>query len=320
MTDDGLELPVVDVTHEAFSHHPGAAEFDTIADATFRAFDRWQRMPAPVRWMLSRNSVTLRHLEAAQGGFVSGTATYLFKLGPENLGRYASRVDRHLNAALTPVCVRLRLRAVARLLADALAAPLATRRGPLWLANIGGGTGIDSLNALIVLEKKHPDLVRGRPVTVVVLDCDDAGPRFGAQALAALTAEGGPLSSLDARFHHVLYDWSDVRVLSDTLAAVDAEAVLACSSEGGLFEYGRDEDIVSNLRVLREGGPADAVVVGSLLLDGPIPARIRANGRMPSWRQFPLAEFDRLIVPTGWRRSRVMGDNPLYNTFALEKR
>lgn len=319
MTDDGLELPVVDVTHEAFSHHPSAADFDAIADATFRAFARWERMPAPVRWILSRNSLTLRQLAQAKGSFVSGTATYLFKLGPENLGRYASRVDRHLNAALTPVAVRLRLRSVARLLADALAAPLAARRGPLWLANIGGGTGIDSLNALIVLAKEHPDLLRGRPITVMVLDCDVAGPRFGTRALAALTSAAGPLHDLEARFNRIQYDWSNVDALSDMLAAIDASAVFACSSEGGLFEYGRDQDIVSNLRVLHGAGPADAVVVGSLLMDGPIPARIRANGRMPSWRQFPLDKFDCLITATGWRRSGVTSDNPLYHTFTLKK-
>jgi hypothetical protein len=317
MTDEGLELAVVDLTIPAFACNPGEAELAAIADATFRGFERWARTPSLVRWFLARRSLTHRLLAAARGSFVSGTATYLFKLGPGNLPPSATSIDRHLNAALSPVCVRLRLQAMARQLAAALAAPLATRCGPLCLLNIGGGTGIDSLNALLLLHREHGDLLAGRTTTILVLDCDDAGPRFGARLLDALLADSGPLHGLAATFSHVPYNWSDVSTLQQVLAGLDPGAVVGCSSEGGLFEYGRDVDITANLRVLCDCGPGDVAVVGSLLKDGPTPTRMKESARMPLWRQFTRDEFARVIVPAGWTIARESEGNPLYDVFTL---
>jgi hypothetical protein len=318
-TDEGLEFPVVDVTHPAFACDPTPAELDALADATFRAFEKWERLPAPLRWWLSRRSVILPLMGSARGGFVSGTATYLFKLGPENLGAYATRIDRHLNAGLSPVAVRLRLRAMVRQLADALAARLAASDDPVSLLNIGGGTAIDSLNALIALRRDRPALLMGRPVSVHVLDCDEAGPHFGARALAALLSEGAPLDGLTVTLQHVPYDWSHAATLREVLAGFDRASIAGCSSEGGLFEYGCDEDIVSNLQVLHDCGPTDLVVVGSVLRDGPTPARMRANAGMPSWRPFTLPALGALVAPAGWRIVQANEDNPLYATFTLGK-
>jgi len=319
-TDDGMELPVVDVTNAAFACEATAAELEALAETTFRAFDRWARFPVFVqRWML-RRSLTARFSEAARTSFMSGMATYIFKLGPANLGPWATGIDRHLSMALSPVCVRLRLRAMARLLADGLAMPLATRGGPLSLLNIAGGTAIDSLNALILLQKESPHLLAGRRVSVTVLDGDHAGPHFGERALGALLAAGGPLHGVDARFEHVPYDWSTPSAgLGPTLAALDRTGVAACSSEGGLFEYGRDEDVLANLRVLRECGPADLTVVGSILRDGPTATRMWRNAKIPLWRQFAMGPFVDLVRSAGWSVTRVVDDNPLYASLVLTR-
>jgi hypothetical protein len=43
--------------------------------------------------------------------------------------------------------------------------------------------------------------------------------------------------------------------------STDAHSIAACSSEGGLFEYGDDEAVTANLAALREILPADACAI-----------------------------------------------------------
>ncbi len=123
---------------------------------------------------------------------------------------------------------------------------------------------MDSLNALILLNRDHPQLLR-RPIAVHVLDGDDAGPFFGANALAALQAEGGPLTEVDIVFKHEIYNWNEPAPLGDLIRdLISHDAIVAASSEGGLFEYGSDEAIVANLRALRTDGEGVRLVAGSV--------------------------------------------------------
>ena len=92
---------------------------------------------------------------------------------------------------------------------------------------------------------------------------DEAGPFFGANALTALMAEGAPLAGLDIAFEHRIYDWNKPAALEQLLRELTASAaIVAASSEGGLFEYGSDEAIVANLQALRAGGAR--LVAGSV--------------------------------------------------------
>lgn len=85
-----------------------------------------------------------------------------------------------------------------------------------------------------------------------MLDLDEAGPAFGQTALAALSAEGRPLRGSDIVFRHFRYDGAQVESLKGALTeAQDPGALVICSSEGGLSEYGSDDEITSNLAVLR---------------------------------------------------------------------
>ena len=88
-----------------------------------------------------------------------------------------------------------------------------------------------------------------------MLDLQTDGPAFGANALAALKQADGPLHGLAVEFDHRPYDWNEPAVLVQTVAKSRAVgAIVAASSEGGLFEYGSDEAIVANLRGLSAGG------------------------------------------------------------------
>jgi hypothetical protein len=132
--------------------------------------------------------------------------------------------------------------------------PAMTTERPLHLINIAGGPAIDSMNTLMTLHRRDGDLLR-RPIVIHVLDQDDAGPFFGRNALAALTKDGGPLNGLDIAFDHRSYDWDQPAPLEALLRELSAaNAVIAASTEGGLFEYGSDAAIVANLKALRAAG------------------------------------------------------------------
>jgi hypothetical protein len=199
-----------------------------------------------------------------EAGYLGGLATYVMKLGADNLAPpFNTAVDRRLAAAPFAISMRLRLQQVAALAAEGLQPVLAARPGAtLHLINIAGGPAADSLNALILLRAADPALL-ARPVRIHVLDLDAEGPRFGAAALAALQTPGNPLAGLDIAFRHLAYDWNDTAVLTRLLRDLAAApAVIAATSEGGLFEYGSDAAVAANLAALHEGGAS--VVAGSV--------------------------------------------------------
>jgi hypothetical protein len=275
LTNDGIELPVLDLTHAAFRFDPSDAELRARVADFVRDSRRRERLPkvlsALVLKIVLRGSVLAQGLRDAEGAFLSGVHTYLFKLGPELLGSgWARPVDRRIVDSLPARSMRLRLFDMADLLAEGMTAPLVARRTPLHFVNIGGGPASDSWNAVLLLRSRSPDLLENRPVYLHVLDRDEAGASFGARAVAALTAQGGPLAGLDVTFAHIPYDWARPRELPAVLRELDQDGeppVVAVSSEGALFDYGSDAEITSNLEALHALTPPDAVMVGSVTGD-----------------------------------------------------
>ncbi len=257
---NGLSLPVIDVSNPAFAVADDPASLRTAHDGFATWIRRQHRIPQfPMRMMLrhaARRSALLRAVFQTDRDFLDSITTYMFKLGPDHLPPgFDSPVDKRVAASPNTVMVRLRMQQVAKLLAHPLPAPLAANPGgPLHLVNIAGGPALDSMNALILLNRERPDLLR-RHVVIDVLDAHGEGPAFGANALAALTRAGAPLQGLSAQFRHRPYDWSETAPLAALLAELKAaRAVVAASSEGGLFEYGSDAAIVANLAALAAGG------------------------------------------------------------------
>ena len=313
VTDDGVELPIVDVTHSAFAVSLGEAEQRARVTAFMQEADPLAKLPRFVRRPLVRfflrGSVLGRAIGAAGSSFLSGMNTYLLKLGPENLGdAYAKPVDRKIAAALPTFAMRLRLSDMARLIADAARRALdaSPPERPLHLLSIAGGPAVDCLNALILLQGEAPHVLAGRHVEIVVLDLDTAGPHFGARALAALGAPGAALAGLDVRFERVHYDWSNPTALVPVLEEARARgAMTIASSEGGLFEYGSDEEILANLATLRAGSGPALVVVGSVTRADEPMQRLRATSRIPT-RPRGLPVFRNLAERAGFRLDRVI--------------
>jgi len=306
VTEDGLELPVLDVTHPAFACELHAEKQALMLARFLEEQRRFARLPRWVQRTLSRfflrGSRIGRGLRRAERGYLDGMTTYLFKLGPQNLGSYAVAVDRKILGSLPAISVRLRASDMARLLAEGVAAQLREdERRPLHFVNIGGGPATDSLNALLVLQRDRPGLLVERSIAIWVLDRDSHGPAFGARALEALLAPGGPLAGLSVRFEHVAYDWTEPGRLAPTLtAARRAGALVAASSEGALFEYGSDDDITRNLRALSASLDAGSFMVGSFTRDDEA-IRVLKLTSTTATRPRASAAFAELVEAAGWR-------------------
>lgn len=326
LTDDGIELPVIDVTHPAFTFQISDAECSALIDAMVRS----AQLPQVALQAAAQRSILIRGMVDSAGTFTTGMMTYLNKLGPDNLGAgYANPIDCQWAASLTPVTFRWRMRDVIRLLATGLEAAISARHAgetgpktPVHLINIGGGPAMDSLNALIVTHKEQPGLLADRPIRIHVLDLDLEGPRFGERALAALQAEGAPLHGLSIRLEGLEYNWSNPDALRGLIAGLEPGAVVAGSTEGGLFEYACDEDIVQNLLALRDGTPADMVMVGPVVRDpdstDPRLQHMATVPGRPAIRFIGLAAFQKLAERAGWQIERSL-DGPMHQVVNLVK-
>jgi hypothetical protein len=327
-SNDGIELPVIDITHPAFKITLDETELSGLQQQFLGEQKRLEKTPGFLRSLLyafmSRRSVIMSGLMGASGTFMSGMNTYLMKLGPDNLDEaHFSAIDRQIAASPAGVFMRLRLQETAGLLAYALLAPLNARPGAsLHLLNIGGGPAVDSLNALILVRSDHPDLLAGRHIYVHSLDMDRSGPEFGAHALASLLAGGAPLSGLQIEFIHTGYDWSNPEALHSLVGSFEDErGIVGVSSEGALFEYGCDEDITGNLQVLHETTPSDTVVAGSVTRADDIGRTLngRSIGSRAALQLRGLEAFTVLARSAGWTVAERI-DRPLSHIVRLEKR
>jgi hypothetical protein len=318
-TEEGLDLAVIDVTNPAFRVTATDAELAAMGEQYILEAGKQQEVPAALREAL-RNSMLGRGLMAATGTFLDGMSTYLLKLGPENLGLEASPIDHKIAASFPAFTARLRLQDMARLLAEGLVRTAAAEtQRPVCLVNIGGGTGSDSWNALIRVQGEQGELLAGRDIGITVMDLDARGPGFGGRAIEALCAAGGPLGGLKVRFRHFSYAWSDAGRLRKLLRDLEAgDAACGISSEGGLFEYGSDEEIVSNLRALDAETPRDAVVVGSVTRDGgPVRASLVASRVLTRPRR--IEGFRSLCEQGGWKVEEAI-ERPFSYNVRLVKR
>jgi hypothetical protein len=186
------------------------------------------------------------------------------------------------------------------------------------MLNIGGGPAMDSLNALILIRKEQPELLATRRIGISVLDLDKAGPGFGSRAVSALCAEDAPLHGLDVTLEHIAYDWNHASKLEEFLSRFGPDDAAIGSSEGGLFEYGSDEVIAENLRVLRQSTPADFAMLGSIMRDDDIPRWIQATSKF-SLRILGSARFRALVRSSGWDVRHLTELNPIQQVVSLSK-
>jgi len=310
LTQQGIELPVIDVTHPSFAVDHSTAAIETVRERATAETLQWNRNP---RWLqrlfmalVTRRSVLMRGLRSSEGTFLSGMNTYLIKLPPAHLASsFTTPTDRRIAAKPQIMDIRLRLQIMADLLAEKLCSDLnqAPEGVPIFLLNIAGGPTMDSLNALILAQQKSSASLSTHPIQIEVLDAHDEGPYFGRNALESLQTANGPLLGLAIRFVHEHYDWNKPASLKDVFKNLPADAISLGSSEGGLFHYADDDAIRANLEALREYTGSSFSFSGSLTPDTPANrAALRFSGA--AMRFFQPAIFETLVHDTGWRIDR----------------
>lgn len=317
-TDRGRELPVLDVTHPAFALDVDRAELEEAVES----------MRGESRFFLGAVGSVRPPAAGASGGrgkvrTTSGMATYLAKLGPQRgWSRYFLWM-RPVSGVLLAESLRLRAHALPRLLAAGMVPALAGRpEAPLDLVSLAGGAASESLNALVLLARDRPFLLAGRTVRIHVLDLDPAAPRFAARCLEALRAPGAPLQRVEATLWHVPWDWGEPAALARHLEAWRAaDPVMAGSSEGGLLDYGGDEVVLENLRVLRAGVPPRFVLACSAWRDDELTAAMRSaracdHGLRPRSHEAIRALADE----AGWSVQWGPDENPLQHLLLLRPR
>jgi hypothetical protein len=89
------------------------------------------------------------------------------------------------------------------------------------------------------------------------------------------------------------------------------------SSEGGLFEYGADEEIAANLSAVHELTPLDTIVVGSACRES---ESTRAHaGIGATLRPRTREAFRELVEKSGWRVETLI-ERPFNDNVRLVKR
>jgi hypothetical protein len=254
--------------------------------------------------------------------YVSGMSTLMMKLPPELIGGSMNRfMDRKLASGFTAVTVRMRLRDMCRLQVEALIPKLqASPRKDLCFVNIAGGSASDSINTLILISKQKLDLIKNRMIEINVLDVDSFGPNFAEKSIEALKAPNGSFQGLDISFKHVPYDWNKTTKLADLLSE-RKNSIVACSSEGGLFEYCADDDIINNLNCLYDNSSDDLTIVGDIVLElGKVnpafPALLESSGN--NVRFFGIEGLKKILDKTNWKLDKTIEGNPCYLIFELK--
>jgi hypothetical protein len=143
------------------------------------------------------------------------------------------------------IAARMRLRDLCRHQTEALSPLLSAYPSERpCLINIAGGAASDTINTLRLIQRRDANLLLNRWIEIHLLEIDTIGPHFAEKSLVVLQEAGGDFETLDLDFRFHNCSWADEATWKEIVKDRSRDIVL-CSSEGGLFEYGRDEDRTS---------------------------------------------------------------------------
>jgi hypothetical protein len=327
-TDNGIELPVLDITYPGFLSSIDEDHLDEVSIASIRKMLALGEMSDAQKKryyeQLSQSYVFGPVFVNKSGAdFMSAMSTYVYKLGPNLMGSGQDReFDRSVSMDIGSVAIRMRLRDLCRFQADAVIPQLeSSPQKDLCFVNIAGGAASDSINTLILVLKDNPILVRRRRIEINLLDIDPIGAHFAHGCVEALKTPGHHFRGLDVACNHIPHDWKDTDRLIPLLSN-KRDCIVACTSEGGLFEYGSDADIIHNLSVLYEFSPDGMRIAGTIVHDAnrvhaTVPAMVKATNA--GLRLLGMNGLTSLLEKTGWTFERVQEKNPVYAVFTLKK-
>lgn len=326
-TETGLELPVLDITHPLFE---ASIDENTLADLctkSAQAAAMMRVMPKAQKKIIADHSYILgtHFYQNTTATYLSGMGTYMLKLGPQLLGGGEERkIDRMATAGVSGIAARMRLRDLCRYQVELLSPVLkAHPNSRLCLINIAGGAASDTINTLRIILRKEPGLLRNRKIEIHLLEVDTIGPYFAEKSLDALQKKGEDFDMLDLAFFFYHNSWANNDVWNTILNNRNEDIVL-CSSEGGLFEYGNNEEIHLVLKTLNECPSLSIGITGSCLLDREtIDPTIIAMAETSGGTLHFLGKegLEGILKPTSWSAAWFSKtSNPVYLLFSLQKR
>jgi hypothetical protein len=328
-TGNGVELPVLDITHPLFYNSIDEVKLkEMLKHAEINAektAEKFNRMPAFIMKFLAKRSFTVAELLQSKGdnAYLSGVSTLMLKLGPNLIGKGRKRfLDRLAAKGIGGIVLRMRLRDLSKCQAKALVPIL--RKSPdknLCMINIAGGAASDTINTLFLILQEDPLLLKNRKIEIYVLDIDSFGPAFAAECFSVLKLPAGQFNNLNISFRHIQYDWNNTSILNKLLSE-RKEWLIACSSEGGLFEYCSEEVIDKNLDTIYNNSNSEIIITGSLLhdienVDAGIIASLKISTNIKP-RFLGLAGL-KYLCKNAWTIESIMEGNPRYLVFCLSK-
>jgi len=328
-TENGIELPVLDITHPLFYKSINEEklgkmlkEMEQKGEERAESFDK---IPAFIKEFIAKRSYIMAGFMLKDTGdtFLSGMSTLMMKFGPGFIGKGRRKFfDRLGSKAFGAVLLRMRVRDICKLQTDILYTQLTKEKEKnLCFINIAGGATCDSINTLITIYKNDPSLLKNRDIEINVFDIDRFGPAYARNCVESLKSTGNYFSGLNISYNQIYYNWNDTSVLNDFLLK-RKEWLIISSSEGGLFEYASDEDIIKNLTVLYNNSQKNMKIVGSLIRDvNTVDPGILASMKLTNIkaRLLGLDGLKKTLEKTAWTIENIMENNPRYMTFTLGK-
>jgi hypothetical protein len=328
-TENGVELPVLDITHPLFISSIDEVKLKEMLKKAEKnaekTAEKFNNMPPYIMKFLAKRSFTMAELLQHKGdnAFLSGVSTLMLKLGPDLIGKGRKRfLDRLASRGIGGIVLRMRVRDLSKCQAKALIPIL--RKSPdknLCMINIAGGAASDTINTLFLILQEDPLLLKNRKIEIYILDIDSFGPAFVAECISVLKSPNGQFNNLNISFRHIQYDWNNTSLLNKLLTE-RKEWLLACSSEGGLFEYCSDEVIEKNLDTLFNNSNSEIIITGSLLhdienVDSGIIASLKISTNIKPI--FLGLEGLKNICGKDWTIASIIEGNPRYLIFCLKK-
>lgn len=328
-TENGIELPVLDITHPLFinsiNEEKLARMLKEIEQKGEERAESFDKIPAFIKEFMAKRSYIMAGfmLKDTDDTFLSGMSTLMMKFGPGLIGKGKRKFfDRLGSKAFGAILLRMRVRDICKLHTDILITQLTNEREKnLCFINIAGGAACDSINTLITIYKNDPSLLKNREIEINVFDIDRFGPSFAINCAESLKSTGNYFNGLNVSFNHIYYNWNDTTILNEFLQK-RTEWLKISSSEGGLFEYASDEDIIKNLKVLYDNSLDNMKIVGSLIRDvNTVDPGVLASMKLTNIkaRLLGLVGLKKILEETAWTIENVMENNPRYLTFILGK-
>ncbi len=328
ITDNGVELPVLDITHPLFKASINEEKLPALLKELEingeKNAEKFEKIPEFVKRYFAKHSFVMAELLSynKQEKYLSGMSTLMLKLGPWLIGKGKNRfLDRLASRAFGGVVLRMRIRDLCyEQSAAALSLIKKDLNNNICFLNIAGGAASDSINSLLLIKKEHPDLLKGKKIEIIVLDIDAFGPNFAGRCIDILKGDGGPFKDLDMAFQHVFYDWNDTEKLKEILLK-RKDRLIIFSSEGGIFEYCSEDIIFKHLLTLRGHASENACISGSFLrdpmtVDKGVIHSLRLSAKIKP-NLLGISKFKDIVSRTGWKINSLLENNPRYIVFTL---